>query len=457
MLKQCIIIGGGPAGTAAALAAVESGLKEVLIVERDAFGGTCTNRGCIPTKFLLTRSETIAVAGHAADGSGGWRRALQHKKALVQGLARSVEESLRTRGIGIARGSARFIAGNAIEVLDGGEGGRTARFEAERFVVAAGSRPAELLGSASNRRSILTSDDALDLETPPASLAIIGSGAVGAEFAFIFTRLGTKVTLIEAADRIFPAEDRDVDPVFRKVYDRLGVTVHTADAVRAIEPSPDHSSVRVTLASGSVVDAEKALVAIGRGLESRGLGCEAAGIAVGAAGAISVDDQLRTSQPHILAAGDVTGRMLLAHAATYMGEFAGRFAAGVAFAPVPFASIPWVTFTSPEVAGVGLTVEAARGLGLDAVSGSAPFVDNVKARIDRASEGFVKLVAERGTGRLLGGTIVGKGAAELIHVIALAVHQRMSADSLRGFVFAHPSIAETIADAVRAVNAQGAQ
>lgn len=448
MFKQCIIIGGGPAGSAAALAAVDAGLKEVLIVERDAFGGTCTNRGCIPTKFLLTRSEAIAASRQESDGLAGWRRALQHKNALVQGLARSVEESCRARGVAVVRGSARFVGANAIEVLEPGHGGQPARFEAEKFVVAPGSRPAELPGSPSNHRSILTSDDALNLETPPASLVIIGSGAVGAEFAFIFTRLGTKVTLIEAADRLFPAEDSDVDPVLRKIYERIGVEVRTAEQVRAVEPAADHASVSVTLGSGSVIVAEKALVAIGRSLESRGLGCEAAGIALGPSGAIVVDEQLKTSQPHILAAGDVTGRMLLAHAATYMGEFAGRSVAGTGFGPVPYGSIPWVTFTSPEVAGVGMSAEAAGRSGLEIVAASAPFVENVKARIDRATDGFVKLVAERGTGRILGGTVVGKSAADLIHVIALAVHQRVTAQDLRGFVFAHPSIAETIADAV---------
>lgn len=447
MLKQCIIIGAGPAGSAAALAAVEAGLRSVVLVERDAFGGTCTNRGCIPTKFLLARSGSFAVPGAGSvPAPAEWSRTIQHKNALVLGLSRSIEERCRAGGVEIVHGRARFRGPHEIEVLHSG-GARTG-LEGERFVIAAGSRPAQIPGSPSNGRSIITSDEALSLDPLPASLAVIGSGAVGAEFAFIFQRLGVAVTVIEAADRLFPAEDPDVDGVFRKVYERIGIKVSTGDAVTGIVTPADGSKVAVRLASGAVVEADKALVGVGRALESQHLDCEAAGVSTTGQGAVTVDDQLRTSQPHILAAGDVSGRMLLAHAASYMGEFAGRSAAGVSFPPVPYHAIPWVTFTSPEVAAVGMSVDGARKAGIDTVSDSAPFMGNVKARIDRRTDGFVKIVAERVTGRILGGTIVGEHAADLIHVLALAIKQGMTIGDLVGFVFAHPSTAETVADVV---------
>jgi dihydrolipoamide dehydrogenase len=445
VVKQCIIIGGGPAGSAAALAAAGAGLTSVLLVERDAVGGTCTNRGCIPTKFFLSRSEAI---GRDRTGglvsAGDWGRVLAHKNALVQGLSRSLEGTCRDRGVEIARGQARFVSPREIEVLDGA-GGRVA-YTGERFVVATGSRPAEIPGSPCDGVSVITSDEALGLRELPATMIIIGSGAVGAEFAFIFTRLGVAVTLIEGAPRLFPAEDPDVDAVFRTTYARMGVAVRTGDPVAGIEIRGGGSSVAVTLRSGAVVEAAKALVGVGRILESKNLGCEAAGIEVDRRGGIVVDEHLRTSQPQILAAGDVTGRMLLAHAATYMGEFAGRQAAGLSFPPVPYHSIPWATFTTPEVAAVGLSVESAGRSGLSCVAASVPFMDNVKARIDRTTEGFVKVVAEKATGRLVGGTIVGPHASDMIHTIALAVHQGMTVSDMRGFTFVHPSIAESLGD-----------
>lgn len=445
MVTQCIIIGGGPAGTAAALAAVGAGLGSVLLVERDALGGTCTNRGCIPTKFFLSRSETIA-RDRSSDGvsASEWGRVLAHKNALVQGLSRSIEGTCRTRGVEIARGSARFVSPHEIEVLDDG-GGRTT-FSGEHFIIATGSRPAQIPGAPCDGASIITSDEALDLKHLPASIAIIGSGAVGAEFAQIFTRLGVKVTLVEAASRLFPAEDPDVDQVFQKTYSRLGVVIHTGSAVTGIEIRGGGRSVAVTLASGVVVEAEKALVGVGRTLETGKLNCEAAGIEISRRGGIVVDANLKTSQPHILAAGDVTGRMLLAHAATYMGGFAGSMIGGVPFSPVPYHSIPWATFTTPEVAAVGLSLEAAERAGLTCATASVPLMENVKARIDRTTEGFFKIVAEKESGRLVGGTIVGPHASDMIHIIALAVHKEMTLSEMKGFSFIHPSISESIGD-----------
>jgi dihydrolipoamide dehydrogenase len=442
MLKQCIIIGGGPAGNAAALAAAGAGRDAVLLVERDAFGGTCTNRGCIPTKFFLSRSEALARDGGLP--SGAWGKLLAHKNALVQGLSRSMEGTCRAKGIEIARGSARFTSPHEIEVLDRGGGKST--YASDHIIIATGSRPAEIPGSPCDGSSIITSDEALDLRELPATMAVVGSGAVGAEFAYIFTRLGVKVTIIEAAARLFPAEDPDVDAVFRKIYARMGVAVHVGDPVQRIETRDRGAGVAVVLSSGAVIEAAKALVGVGRTLETRTLDCDAAGIEINQRGGIVVDEGLRTSQPHILAAGDVTGRMLLAHAAAYMGEFAGRSVAGQPFSPVPYQSIPWATFTTPEVAAVGLSVATAERAGLACFAASVPIMDNVKARIDRTTEGFFKIVAERGSGRIVGGTIVGPHASDLIHTIALAVHKGMTVTEMRGFSFVHPSISESIGD-----------
>ena len=441
MLKELIIVGGGPAGHAAARAAAEAGVSSVLIVERDAFGGTCTNRGCIPTKFLLTRT------GSARDGAGpettvDWEQLMKHKAALVQGLSRSIERDLQTRKVEIARGSASFISPHEIEVSAAG-GARTV-FEGEKIILATGSEPAQLPGFPADGTAILSSDDALQLRKLPESLAVIGSGAVGAEFTQIFARLGVNVSLIEAAERLFPAEDPEVDKLFRTTYERMGVAVHAGSPVAAIEKL--EKRVRVLLSSGDTVEAECALVGVGRNLATSGIGCERAGVMLGARSEAVIDDDLRTSQPHIFAAGDVTGRMLLAHAASYMGRYAARRSCGLASGKVPYRSIPWAIFTTPEVASVGLTEAMAKRSGAPCLTRLVPMMDNVKARIDRSTEGFFKVVVESATGKILGGTIVGDHASDLIHIVALAVHQGMSVSDLRGFSFAHPTIAESIGD-----------
>lgn len=440
MFKELVIIGGGPAGNAAALAAADAGASSVVLIERDAMGGTCTNRGCVPTKFLLSRSGALPSGDSSSPAPAEWQRLIGHKTALVKGLSRSIEERCVRLGVAILRGSARFVGPN--ELLVSGPGGEAARVEGRNFIIATGSEPAQLPGAPADGECIITSTEALDLKRLPASLAVIGSGAVGAEFAFLFARLGVRVWLIEAADRLFPLEDPDVAAVFGRVFERLGVRVRVASPVVGIERR--ENSAMVLLESGEVIETEIALVGIGRALGSRGLGCESAGIATGSRGEIVVGERLETSQPHILAAGDVTGRMLLAHAATFMGEQAALLACGREARPVPYRSIPWATFTTPEVGSVGLTLEAAGRSGLQAVAASVPLMESVKARIDRTTEGFVKAVAERGTGTLIGGTVVGPHASDLIHIIAIAIHQRMSISDMRGFTFVHPSLSEVI-------------
>jgi dihydrolipoamide dehydrogenase len=439
MIKDLIIIGGGPAGHAAALAAAAVGGKSVLLVEKDALGGTCTNRGCIPTKFLLSRTEQA--------GSGGrddWAKLLAHKRGLVQGLSRSIGTACEKAGVEIVKGEGRLIGPSGVEVSKAD--GSTSVFEGARIILAAGSAPAQLPQFASDGKTVITSDDALDLHALPQSMAIIGSGPVGAEFAHIFTRLGVKVTLIEAFDRLFPQEDPEVHELFLKKYDQLGVEVRVGDPVVSIEVRS--AKAYVALKSGTIVEADQALVGIGRRLLGRELGVESAGITLGPRGEIAVDDDMRTSVPHIFAAGDITGRMLLAHVASFQGELAARKAFGFPHPPVPYRSIPWATFTTPEIATVGTTGEAATRQGLAHETAVVPLMESVKARIDRKTDGFVKVVVDKKSGRLIGATVVGSHASDVIHILALAIHQGMTTGDLKTFCFAHPSNVEIFGDAV---------
>jgi dihydrolipoamide dehydrogenase len=442
MFKELVIIGGGPAGNAAALSAADAGASSIALIEKGAMGGTCTNRGCIPTKFLLSRSESFPSSHSSGLDAGSWQRLIGHKNALVRGLSKSIESRCAARGIDILRGSARFLGPH--EVLVTAADGTETRVEGRKFIVATGSEPAQLPGFPADGDRIITSTDALDLRRLPESIAIIGSGAVGAEFTFIFNRLGIKVSLIEAAERLFPAEDPEVDGVFRRVYERLGVLVCTGGAVVGIDKRD--AGVAVHLDTGQVIEAQVALVGIGRALGSRDLGCDAAGIATGPRGDIIIDDALRTSQEHIFAAGDVAGRMLLAHAASFMGEQAALRACGREAREIPYRSIPWATFSTPELGSVGMTLAGSQRAGFQATSASVPLMDSVKARIDRTTDGFIKVVAQRESGRILGGTVVGPHASDLVHIVALAIHQGMTVSDMRGFTFVHPSISELFGD-----------
>jgi dihydrolipoamide dehydrogenase len=434
-VKKLVVIGGGPGGNAAALTAARHGAGEVVLVERDALGGTCTNRGCIPTKFLLSRLE------EGVDAAGGWPRLMAHKNALVRGLSASIGKSCRQAGVEVLTGRGRLAGPGFVEV-EGGDG-KVTRIETEQTVLAAGSAPAAIPGLDVDGKRIITSTEALDLPDPPPSMIVIGSGAVGSELALIFHRAGSRVTLVEAMDRLFPGEDREVHDLFDKLYGKLGIGVVTGDMVESVEGGGEEDC-RVRLASGQLLEAHSVLVGVGRRLQTEGLGLETVGLEPGAGGEIVVDGELRTAREEIFAVGDVTGKLLLAHLASFQGLQAGLRAIGSPGREVPYHAVPWTIFTSPEVATVGLNETSASSAGHAFLAATVPWMDNIKARIDRTTDGFVKIVAERKTGRILGGTVVGPHASDMIHIIGSAVHHRHTVDDMAAMVFAHPGLAETI-------------
>jgi len=434
-VKRLVVIGGGPGGNVAALTAARHGADKVILVEKDALGGTCTNRGCIPTKFFLSRLD------ERGGEKAGWSRLMSHKDALVRGLANSIGKSCREAGVEILRGHGRLAGPNTVEVE--GEGGAITRIEADRIILATGSSPAVIPGISIDGERVITSTEALSLPEPPGSMIIIGSGAVGSEFAFIYHRAGTKVTLVEAMDRLFPGEDGEVHDLFAALYRKMGIATVTGDPVSSVEPSRT-GGARVLLASGESLEAEKVLVGIGRRLLTGDIGLEAAGLARGSLGEIDVDGELRTSREHIYAVGDITGKLLLAHLASYQGAQAARSAVGRSWREVPYHAVPWSIFTTPEIASVGLNETGAAGKGVDSLAASLPWMDNIKARLDRTTDGFVKIVAEKGSGRIIGGTVVGLHASDMIHIISQAVHQKLTVSDMTGMVFSHPGLAETI-------------
>ncbi len=447
-----IVVGGGPAGYVAALRAARLGAR-VALVERDGLGGTCLQRGCIPSKALLEVARALRALGRFREMGvrvGAWELDLEQVRRWrdrpVRLLARGVEALLGAAGVEVIRGEARLEAPGRVAVrLPEGE---EARLEGRWLLLATGSLPAPLPACAG--AACWDSDRALALPEVPSRLAVIGGGPVGVELGSVYAALGSRVTVVEALPRLLPREDAEVGVALARSLERQGIAVLTgarlarleapqgAGFVLHLEPAPGAA------AGGPVrLEADRVLVAVGRRPAVAGLGLARLGLPEGW---IEVDDEGRTAVPGVLAAGDVTGRVLLAHAASAQGIAAVEAALGHP-RTVRLDLIPSCTFTWPEVASVGLTEEAARARGWDVLVGRFPFSASGRAAAAGEREGFVKVVADRGTRRLLGVHIFGPDASTLIHEAALALAAGLTLSDVERTVHAHPTLSEAFGEA----------
>lgn len=425
--RDLIVIGGGAAGLGAARLAVRRGAR-VLLVSLGEPGGDCTFYGCVPSKTLIESARRGLPFVLAA------RRV---REVVAQVAATESAEALRREGIEVVRGSARFLSPRAIEV-DG------RRLTAPRIVVATGSAPALPAIPGLAEAPYLTNETVFDLEAPPASLAVLGGGAIGCELAQAFGRLGSRVTLVEAAARLLPGEDPQASATIAAVFAREGIELRLAARVAGV--AADRGGVRLALDGEGEVTAERLLVATGRAPVTAGLGPEAAGVAIDERGHVLTDRYLATSAPGIYAAGDVTGRLPFTHAAFAMGRLAAANALGAPLRRRRYraGATPRVIFTDPEVAAVGLAeAEAARRGGRVAY---LPMAETDRALTAAATDGFVKLIAgprrglgNAGGGRILGATIVAARAGEMIHEPALAMATGMFAGRLASATHAYPT------------------
>jgi pyruvate/2-oxoglutarate dehydrogenase complex dihydrolipoamide dehydrogenase (E3) component len=425
-----IVIGGGAAGLGAARAAAVSGAN-VLLASEGEIGGECTFTGCVPSKTLID----------AAARGAGFAEAMAAVRRSVGAIAATeTAEVLGREGVTVLRGHAEFTAPLTLSVV-----GQELR--ARRFVIGTGSLPAVPRVPGLARADYLTSETIWELANLPARLAVLGGGAVGCELAQAFARLGSEVTIIEAAPRLLPAADPAASQVIAGVLRAEGIGVHTGTAAASARRADQ--AVTVTLASGEELTADRLLVATGRRPVTGHLGLDAAGVVLDESGYIVTDGHLATTAPGIYAAGDVTGRMPLTHAAFAMGRIAARnalrprHAVRARFDPVP---IPWVVFTDPEVAQIGLTEMQAALAHPGARVAFLPIGEADRAVTAARTEGFVKLIAGRrpvlgtaGGGRVLGATIVAARAGEMIHEPALAMRTAMFTGRLAQAVHAYPT------------------
>jgi dihydrolipoamide dehydrogenase len=451
------VIGSGPGGYVAAIRAAQLGLKTAVVEMAPQPGGTCLHWGCIPTKALLHAAEVLEMSRHAA--KFGVKMAAgeldidglhRYKDKVVQSNAKGVEFLFKKNGITLVPGRGTIAGPGKVAVTSKDGGTRT--LTTKHTIVATGSAIRGLPGVAFDGKQIINSDHALTLKKIPASMIVLGAGAVGVEFASIYASFGSKVTIVELLPRLIPVEDAALGAELEKAFKRRGLAVHTGTKVEKVEAGK--SSVKVTASKDGKpveLEAEILLVAIGRRPLTEDIGLEAAGAKLDR-GFIEVDGMMRTAAPGVYAIGDVVKTQALAHVASHEGIVAVEDAAGKKPHAINYDKIPSCTYCDPEVASIGLSEDEAKKRGLDVAVGTFPFSAIGKAKILEDTRGFVKIVTDKKYDEIVGVHIIGPHATELISEATAAVNLEATAASLFEAVHAHPTLAEAMGEAALAVH-----
>ncbi len=457
---EVLVIGAGPGGYVAAIRAAQQGLDTTL-VERDAYGGACLNRGCIPSKALITGSGLAHEAGNAefmgvhADPAVDMGKMVEWKDGVVDQLTGGVEKLCKANGVNLVEGTASFVDEHTARVAHGGEGQGSESIEFEHAIVSTGSRPVQVPGFEFAEDHVWSSADALDADTVPDRLGVVGGGYIGMELATTYAKLGADVTVIEMLDDVLLGYEDDVKRVVRKRAEALGVEFHFGEGASGWSDAADGGYLLHTETEDgeeSTYSADRILVAVGRQPVTGGLELENAGIETDDRGFIEIDDRTRTEVEHVHAVGDVAGEPMLAHAASTEGIVAAEVIAGEP-AALDQQAIPAAVFTDPEIGTVGMTEAEAEDAGFDPVVGEMPFNASGRAMTTGHTDGFVRLVADDETGFVLGGQIVGPEASELVAEVALAIEMGATVEDLAATVHTHPTLAEAVMEA--AENARG--
>ncbi len=448
-----VVIGAGPGGYVAAIRAAQLGLKTA-VVEKDAkMGGTCTLRGCIPTKALLHTAaildEIRGAAGlgiDVADPRLDAVRAQERKRQVVEKNAKGIEFLLKKNKVTTLHGRGRLAGPSQVEV-ENDKGGKT--YGAKFVLLATGSVPRDIPLAPTDGERVVNSDHILELDRVPKSLAVLGAGAVGTEFASLYASFGSKVTLVEMLPRVLPIEDEEVSGELEKALKKRGIDVLTGAKLTAAERTD--AGVRIQLEGGkkSSVESEILLVAIGRRPVSEDLGLEALGVGV-ERGFVQVNEFMQTAVPSVYAIGDVVPTPALAHVASHEGILAAEHMAGRPVRPINYDHVPSCTYCAPEVGSVGLSEAKARERGHDVAVGKFPFTALGKARILGHTEGFVKVVRETKYDEVLGVHILGAHATDLIAEACAALHLEATTEELIHTIHAHPTLAEGVLEAAHA-------
>ncbi|HET6627432.1 MAG TPA: NAD(P)H-quinone dehydrogenase [Nocardioidaceae bacterium] len=457
-MNRVVIIGGGPGGYESALVAAQLG-ADVTVVDSDGLGGSAVITDCVPSKTLIATAELMADMEEATElgisfaGPGSepgvvrvdLPRVNTRVKALALAQSVDIERRLTRDGVRILRGRARLEGVNrvAVRLADGGE----QTLEADAVLIATGARPRTLPSALPDGDRILTWEQVYDLEQVPERLVVVGSGVTGAEFAGAYNALGLDVVLVSSRDRVLPGEDADAAEVLEEVFTRRGMTVLSKSRMESVTRHGDR--VEVTLTDGRTVEGSHCLLALGSVPNTDDLGLEEAGVARDERGFVTVDRVSRTSARGVYAAGDCTGILMLASVAAMQGRIAMWHFLGDAVAPLDLKTVSSNVFTAPEIATVGWSQNAVDAGEIEAEAVMLPLSGNARAKMQGIRDGFVKLFCRPGTRIVVGGVVVGPRASELIHPVAIAVSERLTADQLAHAFTVYPSMTGSIAEAAR--------
>lgn len=444
-----LVLGAGPGGYVAAIRAAQLGAS-VAVVEGRELGGTCLNRGCIPTKILLECAHVLHLAERAGDfgvkveGAVADYPAMNARKdKIVKMLVGGIGSLFRKNKIETIQGRGKLLDAQTVEVE--GEGGKRI-VSARKVIVATGSEPLEIPAFPYDGKRVISSDHALKLEQAPKSILIVGGGYIGSEWAGIFNRLGTKVTIVEMMDQLLPRSDSDVAKELFKAFKKSKIAIHLKTKVESIEAGKAGAVAK--LSDGKEIEAETVMISIGRSLNTQGIGLEALGIETDR-GAVPIDEHCMTKVPGVYAIGDITAKLMLAHLASKQGIVAVEHAMGKD-AKMDYRVVPACVFTEPEIGTVGMTLAEAKEAGRSAKEAKFPFQTLGKAHALGETAGFVKIVGDEDTGEVLGVHIIGPHATDLVAEAGLAMAMEATVSEIADTIHAHPTLAEGMMECAHA-------
>jgi dihydrolipoamide dehydrogenase len=449
-----IVLGSGPGGYVAAIRASQLGLKTA-IVEAEELGGICLNWGCIPTKALLKSAQVFEYINHASDygitingAEADFAGMVKRSRGVADGMSKGVQFLMKKNKIEILSGWGKIQAGKKVEVTDAA-GAKTV-YAGDHIIIATGARARELPTLKIDNEKIIGYRKAMTLENQPKSLVVVGSGAIGVEFAYFYNSIGTKVTIVEFMDRIVPVEDEEVSKALEKIYKKSGITVMTSSEVTSVDTKGEGCKVHVKTAKGEIMlECDVVLSAAGVVSNLENIGLEDVGILVDK-GKIQVNDYYQTNMPGYYAIGDVVPGPALAHVASAEGIICVEKIAGHHPEPLDYGNIPGCTYCSPEIASVGMTEAKAKAAGHEVRIGKFPFSASGKASAAGAKDGFVKLVFDKKYGELLGAHLIGANVTEMIAELVAVRKLETTGQDLIKTVHPHPTMSEAIMEAAAA-------
>jgi dihydrolipoamide dehydrogenase len=451
MNYDLIVIGSGPGGYVAAIRASQLGLKTA-IIERESLGGICLNWGCIPTKALLKSAEVFEYINHAADygikvGSSevDFEVMIKRSRVVADGMSKGVQFLMKKNKIDVIIGTGKLKSKNTVEIS--AQNGGKQEITAKNIILATGGRSRELPNLKQDKRKVIGYREAMILPKKPASMVVVGSGAIGIEFAYLYNSIGTKVTVVEFLDNIVPLEDEEVSKQLGRILKKQGINIMTSSTVESVDTSGELCKVNVKTAAGNeVVEAEIVLSAVGISTNIEGIGLEENGVKTDK-GKVLVDDFYRTNVEGVFAIGDIVKGQSLAHVASAEGIICVEKIAGLNPEPLNYNNIPGCTYCSPEIASVGYTEKAAKEAGYEIKVGKFPFSASGKASAAGAKDGFVKVIFDAKYGEFLGAHMLGHNVTEMLAEIVTARKLEATGHEIIKSVHPHPTMSEAVMEA----------